>query len=614
MTSISRFSTMQTTLQSVWFAMMIMATMTFRSDVHLSGQDPYQLPHIMWQDPHFEEVQPEVVFGNDLLPLWMKALNSESTELQRKAAETIPVAIHRGMSGLDKVTKPLLEKLNSPNLAPVVQLAIVKAVVAIGDLKSAERLAKLHSSTSDSRVQKVIENALIDWKNPALKSIWRKRILDATTGNTNGILSDVLAIRGVTSIGDDQSIASLGILLADREQNFRVRYEAAKSIGQLASSGFIEFSRSRLSSDQLTERILGVTVMDNHPSASSHPILLSYAIDPEPAVAVIAWESILGSNAPRELDQSIEFAMTNPDNKIRILGLNLIRLWKNRAAVQRAGQLLSDPHPAVRNLARQICLEFASADDPANPGKPPALMSDVLAAGMKSLQTNWQGIQQGLLLLSELDHKPAAERCLELLDHPRPEVHITAGWTLDRLSVKSTFPTILQRLEKQVSDIKSGGAAKYPESQYESIAHLIELLGRNKYADLQTVVIEKLIAKDMSILSYPIRPAAIWSIGQIFKGKKIPEGLSDRMLERLMDDDNMNPEHENVKSMVAIAFALTGDQSKVDSIRTYAESSKQNARLGFSCYWSINQLTGEPIPIPKKFERKDTNWFLVPIQ
>ena len=61
-------------------------------------------------------------------------------------------------------------------------------------------------------------------------------------------------------------------------------------------------------------------------------------------------------------------------------------------------------------------------------------------------------LQQAALLLGKLVHKPAANRLVELLDSPRPEVMIGSAWGLRKLAEPATIPGILDKIRRQTAE------------------------------------------------------------------------------------------------------------------------------------------------------------------
>ena len=582
------------------------------------AQDPFDLPRIMDAEPGFEASEVTTIFSKKLMPLWLEALSSDTVELQRRAAETIVLAKRRGMGGLDSAIPPLLDRFRKPDVARSVRAAIANALIAMDAKQSATTFASVLATANDIQLQSICETAIANWRSDCIVDVWRERLNDSS----ESITTRVLAIRGVARLGDGSTKDKLFRIVMDETEPFSLRFESSKAIGQLSKievsqagkalnavvdQSIVKASATLLKSKRVTDRLLGVNMVAGCTDETSSEVLLEFAGDPEPAIATVAWQSLLETSDPRRLDSKIEIGIVSRDYRVRRQTVQLLAFWKNSEATTRLGRMLNDKHPEVRELARTTLLEFAKGD---------ALVDDVIDAADAALRMDWQGIQQGLLILCLLDHKPSAKTCIELklLDHVRGEVHITAAWLLERLSVDATFASINSYLEEHVTQIKSGKSGRYAESQYEAFSHLIQLLGRNQYKDLEEVVITKLIPKDMAILDYPIRPAAIWSIGKIYAGKKLPEKYVEPLIARLDDENPQNPESKYVKTMCAYTFGVTKTDQGLESLREFARKSGRDSRLGFYCLWAINQLTNEPIPPANETKIFENRWFLRPLK
>lgn len=550
----------------------------------------------MDRDPQFKEVLPVVAFSDQLLPSWLKALNSGHLDLERKAAESIVIVKSRGLQKHEAVHQALLKKFGQEDLHRQVRVAVAKAIVAL-DLKAAEAdFVRQAETSSDPELQAVIQTALANWKSSKALDLWKKNAVDPALATRLRIL----AIQGLTSVRDSTLASSLMNLLEDQNADFRLRFAAADMLKN--SSENLEITAKKLfESGQLTRKLLAVKSLAGK-SAGEMEILKKAAADAEPAVAFVAWSTLLQSDSARELDAVVDIAMKNRGAKVRRATIDLLHLWKSPQAAEKIGELLADVHPDVRIRGREILIGFAADED---------LRPAVIQAAVENLDANWQGIQQGILILAKLDHKSSAEKIMSLLDHPRAEVHITAGWALEQLSVEKTLQPIFERVEKK---IESKDYLNFSDSEHERIGHLIQLLGKNKHKPMERVIIRKLIPKDMRVLFFPTRPAAFWSLGQIYQGQELPEDFKKLLLERLHDDDPMNPESSYVKSMCVLTFAVTNSKSTISSIEEYAELNGSNSRFGFYCDWGLNQLDGRAMPVVEPFRREDSDWFLYPLK
>lgn len=570
----------------------------------LDGQDPLELPRIMDQNPKFQYVEPRVVYSPRLVPTWLKALTSNDLGLQRKAAESIAIARKKYVPGLDAARPILQQKISDAEVSRSVRVASAKALIALdGDKPGSEaiegEMLKLLNEQNDPELHAICQQALIRWKSKTALTFWRES-LSVSSGR---ISERVFACQGLAALNDKESTDTLRSIVLDKSINYRLRYAASKALGQLQIVGLESLATRFADSTSVADRLLAVALLEKHTDQASLNILHRLANEKNAAVCHLAWKAILGSPHPETLNDLTDFAAGHPGPLVRQRLIELMRTWKNRAAVPVLGKLLSDLHPDVRNHSRELLLEFA---------KDPDLRVAVLKQGELAIGTNWQGIQQGLLLLVALNHQPAAKPIVDLIEHRRAEVHVTACWALERLSVKETLEPVYRYTEEMVERIKSG-TGQIPDSRFEAVAHLIMLLGKNRYRPMEKIIIRKLIPKDMSILQYPIRPAAIWSLGQIYQGQQLPEDYMNLLTDRLLDDNPLNPEHTYVKSMCAYTFAMTGAKSMVPHLDRYARSTSPNSRFGFYCNWALNKLDGRAMPQVDPFLRRDTDWFLNPI-
>ena len=432
------------------------------------SQDPFSLPRLMDQNPRFDRVEPKKGLSKKLLPLWIEALDSPNVSLQRKAAESVVIAKLRGLGPLDSIHESLIGKLSENALDSNVRIAVAKAIVALELKNSAEEFLRQVKDNDDIRLNAVLQPALAKWKHVAAGDLWS----GVLKSDSSRPLQRVWAIEGLTAIGDKSMLPRFKKWVSDAAIDYRVRTAAARSLGQLLESGRVEAAAKLKDSTKVIDRVLAAEILRGAKEPGELDLSLALAKDSDSAVCTIAWQHLVRSSNARKLDPLATFGTSHREPKVRLAATELLRLWSSEEACLQLGDLLSDLHPDVRNNARKILLAFSEKEE---------LKPTVIKAASDRLSSNWQGIQQALLILTELDHKPAAIRIVDLLDNRRAEVHITAGWALEQLSVPETLEPVFNYTEKKVVEIKSGGASEFGESEFESITHLIQLLGKNKY-------------------------------------------------------------------------------------------------------------------------------------
>lgn len=556
----------------------------------------------MDQDPKYTRFVPKLVISDSLIPLWIKALDSKNIPMQRKAAESIVIAKQRGFKGTEGTLKVLLTKFGDLSADRKVKIAIAKAIVAVQGHSTSEdaasRFLEVAKSSGDVDLHSVIQPALAQWKYAPAKEYWNG-ILQESDSSPRSV---IWAIEGLTALQDLSIVERLNSWVEGPSNDYRIRYSAAKALGKLAPENQVPLAVKLKQSSKVSERILALHLLQKPSVTDALPVCLELAKDPDSGVCVLAWDNLLKSSKVRELDSLIEFGLKHREPKVRNSAVEVLKLWKTEEACTKLGEMLSDLHPMVRNNARQGLLAYSKSDE---------LKPAVQTAAVNRLAFNWEGIQQGLLIITELDYKPAALKIVDLVDHPRPEVHITAGWSLERLSVAETLPPVLQFTERRVTRIKGGEAGNFTESQYESLGHLIQLLGKNKYKDIEKVIVPKLIPKDQNIINFAIRPAAIWSLGQIYGGKTLPKDYQDKLVERLIDETYMDEESHWVKQMCAYTLGVTKCKETIPNLERYA--GPITSPLPFYCDWALNQIDGRPIPTMAEITKNEVNWFLSPL-
>ena len=83
-----------------------------------------------------------------------------------------------------------------------------------------------------------------------------------------------------------------------------------------------------------------------------------------------------------------------------------------------------------------------------------------------------RGLEQAALLLAKLDHKPAADRLVELLKDSRAEVAITAAWALRVLAEPKSLPKVLDYFS-DYSRVKPTGVTKLKDTELDrQLSHL----------------------------------------------------------------------------------------------------------------------------------------------
>jgi hypothetical protein len=518
------------------------------------------------------------------------------------AADAFCRGHHAGIPDLDEAIPGLVRILGSPASHPAARLAAARALVEFQNKDTAPELARC-AAQYGADLRQIVEPALAAWNYEPLRAIWQAR-LTATAVQPRDLL---LAVRCLAIAGDETQAAALLPIVHDRFRPSAVRSEAARAAGLLRNRG-LETEAARLIGDAanspLINRICAVRLIAAHNGDEALKLLVTLAADPEPAVAAVALGRLC-EIAPALALPLAESAINSSDPHLRQLGITASALTPDPQRIASLGRMLDDRHPTVRNSARTSLTDLARQTELAGPVRDAAT---AMLAG-----ESWRGLEQAALLLAAIDHKPAADRLVALLEFDRPEVQIAAAWGLKTLALPETLPAMLARATRQDA-LRRASKEEEPAGLDEQTAHLFEAFGRMKYAAAEPLLVEYL-PKDFKI-GLQSRKSAIWALGLLHAGES-DESLAKQFMERVTDqggkDGDSRPELTSIKEMSAIALGRMGAVSHAPGLRKYVGPEIPSHRLGMAIRWALIELTGESIPEPSgAFLADGALWFLEP--
>jgi HEAT repeat protein len=259
--------------------------------------------------------------------------------------------------------------------------------------------------------------------------------------------------------------------------------------------------------------------------------------------------------------------------------------------------LLADAHPGVR---REVCEGLVRL------AEKPELIEPIRDAARQVLAGDrWQGQEQAALLLGALEYKPVADRLVELLESPRPEVMVASAWALRKVAVPETIPALIDKAQRQTERRRQ---VEVPGAE-DQIVHLFEALGVLKADDALPLLVQY-IPKPVPNINERSRSAAVWAIGQVSSGKPDAE-LADALAARINDFSDQNPEFNLVKQMGAVALARIQAVDQAPLLREMA-TAMLPLPLRAAMRWAVQELTGEELPPLEPMTAGQGNWFLEP--
>jgi HEAT repeat protein len=560
----------------------------------------------MYKSPDLPAPPVLLIFPEEARALWLRALERPDADTRCKAAETIALARQRGVKGLETTVAPLLAALDQADQHPAVRLAVARALVALDAREAASSLLR-QSQVGSGDLREVVEPALARWQYQPASEVWLTRLADPKTPRR----SLLLAIQGLGTLREAKAADRLRELALSDRTDSSVRLEAARALGLLRTEG-LEKDAETLAADTSARGLLGrlaaVALLRQHKGEQTVRLLQRLSEDQEPAVVAAAVARLIEIDPPLVVP-AVNRLLASPDGNVRSLAVEVLFRQPTAKHVELLAARLNDVHPDVRRKARGHLLTLAARQDLRKEVIKQA--TDILANGQ------WQGLEQATILLTLLDHKPAAARLVELLTNGRPEVYITAAWGLRRLDVPETLPGVLSHVESGQRRLRA--AAEHPDDTAVLLDHqlsqLNQLLGRQKYQPADAAL-QAFIPRMPGPMHPPVglesRAAAIWALG-LLREAKPDAGVAAALEERLNDIATMPPEDNRVRWMCAITLGRTKAKDALDSLRAYCPTFEPTpSPVNNACGWAIEQLTGETMPAPKAMRKMQRDWFLVP--
>jgi HEAT repeat protein len=571
----------------------------------------------MYRDPELPVPRVEYLFPEKAKALWLRALERPEVELRCRAAETIAEAHRRGMKGLETTIPALLKALDRADQHPTVRLAAARTLIAL-EARQAEASLLRHAQ-SGGALDDLIEPALARWDYRPARAVWLKRLDDPTTPPR----SLVLAIRGLGAVREKQAADRLRALVfsgmpkgaggQERKGGASVRLapappsirlEAARALGSVREAG-LEGDAEALAADPsaraVVARLAAVSLLGRHRGEAAVRVLQRLAQDPEPAVAALAGKRLLEID-PGLLVPALKSLLASSDGVVRAAAVEVLRRRPSAEHIRLLGDRLNDAHPDVRAKARRALHEFAAKKE---------WRERVITEATRVLAgARWQGLEQATILLTELDHKPAATRLVGLLAFERPEVPLAAAWGLRKLAVPETLPAVLSHVTAAYQKIVATNSVPHRLTDHR-LSQLNQFLGQQKFRPAEKEL-RKFILRPGLVPIPEARAAAVWALGRLHEGQADP-ALVTALEGRLNASGTIPPEHPPVRRMSAVALGRMKATAALASLRKhYVSGGPSRDPINNACGWAIGQITGKAMPAPRTERKVWRDWFLSP--
>lgn len=555
----------------------------------------------MYQLPELPEPCLAPALPDGIKELWLRALERPEADLRRQAADAIALAHRRGFPGFDSTIPALQAALAKTDQHPAVRLAAARALVALEARQAAPALFR-QAQTGGSDLREIVEPALAQWKFEPIRAVWLERLRDPQASGR----ALTQAIEGLAVGGDERAVPRLREIVVSQRVAGPVRLCSARALGALCKEGLEKDAEQLTLAAPALGHIAAAWLLGQHRGERALELLKRLADDSEPAAATPALAHLLEIDCDRTLP-GLPKHLANADPGMRMLAVSILLRRPSAEHVHLLAERLADAHPGVRIPARRALFDLALTKE---------WRVSVLAESERMLQgKDWRALEQAAILLTQLDHKPAAPRLVQLLDFPRGEVVIAAAWGLRKLSVPETLPEVTRHVAARLKQAPEP-PTKFPPGVVEIVDHemsqLNQLLGRQKYQAAEGVLRRFIPKPSTNPLLPESRGAAIWALGMIHE-KKVAPDLVAAFEERLNDAGSLPPELLPVRYMAAISLGRMGAKDGLDTLRKwYAAKEPSQDPLNNACGWAIEQITGEKMPPPRTIRVFQRDWFLSP--
>lgn len=546
-------------------------------------------------------VPPETAtFSKKLLPLWEQALDRPDVEPRRLAIDTIRLARFRGMEGLE-VTVPRLTRALVEETDPQLRRAAAGALVALDASTSAAELA----ATADRDgflVARLVEPALARWNHEPRREKWLARLDDPDT--PAGLR--LLVIEALGTVREPRAATTLGRFVADEDLPPETRLAAARALGNVTDSGLVETATALAGAGgeaaigpAALPRLLAIALLGRQSGDAATGLVARLATDPEPSVATAALERLDAIDPVAALSIA-RASLAVPDAGQRHLAARLVARPGDADCIVRLGPLLGDRNPSLRRWVAATLADFGAADDLRGP------VIDQTLAALGGDQ--WRALEQAALLVGHLDHEPAAERLMTLLDHDRAEVAVSAAWALRKIEVADTLPPLLAYATKLREQLQGQAPPEELATLGRKAQQLHQLFGILRFREADELLREYV---PKAQIDTPARSSAFWALGLIHENESDTD-LAPVFAERLADVTSLPPESGVVRWMAAVGLGRFKAGSQLETLRTFAKRDTMYVESGIASYWAIWQITGEAMPPEPVDATRIGGWFLEP--
>ncbi|MEZ6042378.1 MAG: hypothetical protein R3C20_17885 [Planctomycetaceae bacterium] len=374
---------------------------------------------------------------------------------------------------------------------------------------------------------------------------------------------------------------------------FARRLPAAKAISVLNTALLPIELAQLLGKGSVPERILAVhLLMIDKPE--SLQALETFCIDPNDGVAAAAWTAVYRLDSQR-LVSLLETGRHHNDAVIRMTAAECMQTYESMQHCEWLNEMLGDEHLEVRNTAREQLVLIAN--------KSQDFLASIVNAASDNLlkeESNWQGLEQSLLLLAQLHGTSYAQRCIPLVDYPRSEVAVTAAWLLHLYPDDRVNDQVLELISRKDDLVKSGEWVGMPagESFGLQVTHLFHFAGLQRLRSVEPRLENSFSKAEPGVVEK--RAAAMWALG-LLNEKSGNAGLSGKLISRARDRDGMPPEWTIVRNTCIRALGMIQADSAIDVLKESYDVESAESLIPHAARWGLIEMQAADLPEPEPY-------------
>lgn len=554
-----------------------------------------KVDHQTLRDPALDLKPTVLIWTVDYRPVWRAALLHPKSDLRSQAIASIRHAHRLGMPGLADLEEALRDVLKDDAAQPATRTAAAAAMVELDCRQSASFLID-QCGAGPLHLQLAVESGLAKWDYPAARDLWLARLNDQSAP----FELVRVAIESLAKVGEPRAIEPLSKVVLSPVHSGPSRLYAARALGTLAPIETLEWSErllSGVSQDPNLDAQLGVELLVNQSSPRAIELLEEYSKQPDAPVVSLALQRLLVLAPAKVLAGAAQWVVNN-DANVRKVTIAALAGDPTMRSVELLADALGDAVPDLRRQARRAMLQHASDEKL----RPVVIRQAMRVFGIES----WRGLENAIIILTELRHREIKRQLIPLTRHPRPEVQITAAWAIKHLFESDDGPTVLRLAKAVTKEVDAGG----PASRSSVQVHIHEALGMIKHRPA-IEHLAKLVPKPAAYTAQS-RAASIWALGHLLESPQ--DATLIRSLEARLADDSPTPmEYVEVRAAAAIALGRIADPASLTELRRWYQIEGYNSPIGRSCGWAIQQMTGESLPDATAATQQIGDWFIEPL-